>query len=226
MRASLRAVFLALISSLAAFQAAHAEDDWPSYGVMTLEDHKAYFRPGAYLAYMDQLDITRRDVLHEIDWSEENGETIVTQTWSTVSVAENLLSAEPQPFVKMSYDAGPASMSWQPFRSGFIFTVNQNEVFDGEKDTPVWLSENEDLVIRPDDVEWGTEAAYYDEAYEETGGACCLSREEYEEVTAGAHVSSCSFVAHKTWEIMCISRHLETGTTWRTFFTRLEDAIG
>ncbi len=117
-------------------------------------------------------------------------------------------------------------MVWQPSSRSFGFEISADE-FDDEPDlSRVWLSLNDDLAISPNDVEYGSWEAYFDEAYEQTDGACCLSEDEYREVSIGAFRFNCSFVAHKTWEVMCIDRHVATGYTWRTFYARLDDSIG
>ncbi|MGB3624646.1 MAG: hypothetical protein WA989_02390 [Henriciella sp.] len=223
---SLRVLVAAILISAMAVVPAAAQDAWPSYGVMKLEDHKAYFQPGAYLSYLDEFDITRRDVLLDVQWEETHGQTVVTQTWSSLSVSENHLVDDPKPFAKMLFKPQPSPSTWQAFRSGFSYSVSEREVFDGEAETRVWLSDNDDLTIQPDDVEWGSETEYFDAAFQQTEGACCMSREDYAKIAIGDHVTNCSFVAHKTWEVMCISRHVASGYTWRTFVTRLEDAIG
>lgn len=224
---SIRAVTacLTILCSVIAAPAA-AEETWPSYGVMNLEDHKAYFRPGVYLAFMDELQITSRDVMSASEWTEEDGKTSWTQTWSSVSISENLLGSTPQSYTKIIYRPNTSTMTWQGDRPNFLFSLAPEDVYGADDNGEVWLSDNDEFDIRPGDVEWGLESDYYDAAYEWSGGECCLSREEYERVVIGEHAMTCSFVAHKTWDVMCVSRHLATGMSWRTFITRLEDAVG
>ena len=217
-----------IVMVVAVSSPASAEPDWPGYGVLTLEDYKAYFQPGRYLAFMDELQITRRDMLHSVDWHEddETGKPTFRSTWSALSVAENLLTDREEPYAKSVSEPRSATMTWQPYSSSFGFVVTAEEVEDEVDDLPIWLSNDTDLSISPGDVKWGVSEDYYELAHEQTGGACCLSDEEYDIVSIGEFTFNCSFVAHKTWEVMCIDRHVDTGYYWRTFYTRLEDSIG
>ena len=215
-------VLMALLTPLTV----SAEREWPKYGVMSLEDFQAYFRPGNYLAFMDELQITRRDTLISVDWYEEEDGTHFSSTWSVLGVAENLLRDGDAPFAKTKGLPSEMTMVWQPSSRSFGFEISADE-FDDEPDlSRVWLSLNDDPAISPNDVEYGSSEDYFDEAYEQTDGACCLSDDEYREVSIGAFRFNCSFVAHKTWEVMCIDRHVATGYTWRTFYARLDDSIG
>ena len=196
---------------------------WPKYGVMTLEDHKAYFTEGAFASYSPEFEQYGREILIEADYDETGTKALLNATWAGVFVYSNLLPDTDYEFAKTRIENFQRSVFWNAQRKSWIVDIEPQDVSDvgGE----VWLSHDNDLAISPDDKQYGTESSYYDEAYALTGGACCLSQEEYDAVTIGRTVETCSFINHQAWDVVCYYNHQKSGNRYRYYYKRMHSGI-
>ena len=201
-----------------------AGDLWPSYGILGLDDHKAYFREGTYSYYSPDYDMRGQSTYSSIAYSERSGERIRSSEYAAIDVYENILPSRPQAYSKEVYENRGHAI-WEPAKKVFISELS-NEDFDNGPSGEVWLSDSDFASVTKDDVRFGTISKYYDAAFDETDGACCLTDEQHRSISVGKTAEQCFFIEHKTYEVKCNFRHLRSGFLRSVYYVRMKEAIG
>ena len=218
------ALLIAVFSALSQPAAWSQNDsgDWPSFGIMGLEDHKAYFREGTYSYHAPDYEMRGQFTYTRISYEEQGEETIRFGGYSAVEVYPNVLPSADQEFSKEVFDE-TGSATWATSRSAFVYEFTEQDI---QLPGDVWLSDNDFAKVTKDDVQYGPIQSYYNQARAETDGTCCRSVEEYKSITIGLNAEQCFFIEHKHYDVKCNYRHLSTGFQHSIYYVRLEDAIG
>ncbi|MEO0549591.1 MAG: hypothetical protein AAFZ91_06705 [Pseudomonadota bacterium] len=219
-----RIVTFALIC-LVSILPARSEQDWPSYGVMQLDDYVSYFQPGTFRTYSIEYDSHGIETILSADLIERGGDVYFSSSASGLSVGENYWAEDEFKYSKAVVPAASGEAKWDETRKRFVFILTREDLQQGDSRTTYWSSRNDELMISSDDVEFGSGSAFYDYLREISNGECCYTEEEYEDITLGLNSQNCAFVAHPSWEVICYNRHIKSGELQRVYYTRLEEGV-
>jgi hypothetical protein len=218
----LRAIVLFLGLSLCA-PLALADDAPRKPGLMDLEDHKAFFRPGKYLSYDPDYDEYTRSTYSRVEFATEEG--ITTSRWrsSSVSTMPAVRPGEEGMFLKLRARNLTDVGIWDDRTGAFHYDNTLEELYP---DIEAFLSSDAELQINPEDVAVGSVDDYFDDAVEQTDGECCLDDDQYQEAFLGPSTTRCAWLPEDhEWDVICNYRYINSGERRRAYIRREVDAI-
>ena len=200
-----------------------ADDTRRKPGLMDLEDHKAFFRPGKYLSYDPDYDEYTRSTYSRAEFATEEGITISRWRSSSVSTMPAVRPGEEGMFLKLRARNLTDVGIWDDRTGAFHY---DNTLEDLYPDVEAFLSGDAELQINPEDIAVGTVDEYYDDAVDQTDGDCCLDDAQYQAAFLGPSTTRCAWLPEDhEWDVICNYRYINSGERRRKYIRREVDAI-
>ena len=216
------AAILAVLS-LAGPSSALAEETPRQPGLMDVDDHRAFFRPGRYLSFDPEYDEYTRSSYTRAEFEKADGITTARWTSSAISTLPAVRPGEEGKFVKLRASDLTDVGIWDDRTGAFHYDNTLDELYP---DVEAFLSGDAELRINPGDERVGTADEYFDDAVEKTGGDCCLDDAEYEAAFLGPSTTRCAWLPEDhDWDVICHYRYVNSGERRREYIRREADAI-
>lgn len=221
------ALLIAVFSALSQPAAWSQNDsgDWPSFGVFDSSDYEKYFTKGAYLSkYVDGEDQPNRWDILQIEFADEDGSLSMHMDSLYTMRAKNYWRVGEQQYSKSIQRLPDAYWIWNA--DGRFFTqhiTHATWINNLKTHSKVWLSDNDDLLVSPDDEFIGSMYDYFVKGLEGIGQPCCESIEKLQDMFSGEIRFQCNFLSVDGYEVMCRIDRNRSGIVEHFLYKKLAD---